>query len=56
MAELEEDMIKESECKPYLRWRYIYNIFFLLERGENKLKSFTDEINKQHPTIKFTAE
>ena len=29
---------------------------FLIEHGKNKLKSFVDEINKVHPTIKFTAE
>ena len=56
MAELEEEIVKESECKPYLWWRYIDDIFFLWEHGENKLKSFIDKINKAHPTIKFTAE
>ena len=56
MTELEEDIIKESEYKPYLWWRYIDDIFFLWEHGENKLKSFTDKINEVHPTIKFTAE
>ena len=56
MAELEEEIIKESEYKPYLWWRYIDDIFFLWEHGENKLKSFIDKINKAHPTIKFTAE
>ena len=56
MAELEEGMIKEPEYKPYLSWRYIDDIFFLWEHGENKLKSFIDKINKVHPTIKFTAE
>ena len=35
MAELEEKIIKESECKPYLWWRYIDDIFFLWEHGEN---------------------
>ena len=48
MAELEEDIIKESIYKPYLWWIYIYDIFFLWEHGENKLKLFTDK-------IKFTA-
>ena len=27
-----------------------------MEHGENKIKSFTDKINKVHPTIKLTAE
>ena len=56
MAELEEEIIKESEYKPFLWSRYIDDIFFLWEHGENKLKSFIDKINKVHPTIKFTAE
>ena len=56
MAELEEEIVKESEYKPYLWWRYIVDIFFLWEHGENKLKLFIEEVNKVHPTIKFTAE
>ena len=58
MAELEEEIIKKSEYKPYLRCRYIDDIFFLREHGEHKLKSFIDKINQinVHPTIKFTAE
>ena len=53
MAELKEEIIKESEYKPYLRWRYIDDIIFL---WENKLKFFIDKINKVHPTIKFKAK
>ena len=56
MAELEKEIIKESEYKRYLWWRYIDDIFFLWEHSENKLRSFVDKINKVHPTIKFTAE
>ena len=53
MAELEEEIIKESEYKPYLTWRYIDDIIFL---WKNKLKFFIYKINKVHPTIKFTAK
>ena len=56
MAELEEEIIKESAYKPHLWWRYIDDIFYLWEHGENKLKSFIDKISKVHPTITFTAE
>ena len=56
MTELKEEIIKESEYKPYLSWRYIDDIFFLWEYSENKLTSFIDKINKAHTTIKFTAE
>ena len=53
MAELEEEIIKESEFKPYLRWRYIDDIIFL---WVNKLNIFIGKINKVHPTITFTAK
>ena len=50
MAELEEEIIKQSEYKPYNR--YIENIFFLWKHGGDKLKSLIDKRNKLHPTIK----
>ena len=53
ISELEEEIIKESEYKPYLPWKYVDDIIFLCE---NELKFFIDKINKVHPTIKFTAE
>ena len=53
MEELEGEIIKESEYKPYLPWRYIDGIIFL---WENKLIFFIDKINKVHPTMKFTAK
>ena len=56
MAELEEEIINESEYKHHLRWRDTDDIFFLWERGENKSKSFNEKTNKMHLTIKFTAE
>ena len=56
MAELEEKIIKESEYKRYLWWRYIHAIFLLWEHGENKLKLFLGKVNEVHPTIKFRAE
>ena len=40
MAELQEDIIKEYDYKPYLGRRYIDDIFFVWEHGENKLKSY----------------
>ena len=53
MAELEEEIIKESEYKLYLRWRYIDNIVFI---WENRLTFFIDKNNKVHPTIKFLQQ
>ena len=56
MAVLEEAILKEADFKPYLWSRYIDDICFLWEHGEEKLRSFINDINKIHPTIKFTAE
>ena len=56
MAELEEEILSEIELKPYLWWRYIDDIFFLWEHGEEKLKGFIEHLNEKHPTIKFAAE
>ena len=56
MAELEEAILKEADFKPYLWCRYIDDIFFLWEHGEEKLRSFINDINESHPTIKFTTE
>ena len=56
MAELEEEILRKEEFKPHLWWRYIDDISFLWEHGEEKLKSLLDNINKMHPTITFTAD
>ena len=52
-SELEEEILSEIELKPYLWWRYIDDIFFLWEHGEEKLKKFIEYLNEKHPT---TAE
>ena len=56
MAELEEEILREVELKPYPWWQFIDDIFFIWEHGEKKPKEFIDVLNKKHPTIKFTAE
>ena len=56
MAELEEEILREVELNPYLWWRYIDDIFFIWEHGEENLKEFIDVLYKKHPNIKFTAE
>ena len=55
MAELEEEILSEIALKPYLWWRYIDDIFFLWEHGEEKLKGLIEHLNEKNPTIKFTA-
>ena len=56
MEELEEEILRKAEFKPYLSWKYIGDIFLLWEHGEEKLKSLIDNINKMHLTVKFTAD
>ena len=56
MAKWEEEILNEIELKPYLWWRYIDDIFFLWEHGEEKLQKFIEHLNEKHLTIKFTAE
>ena len=37
-------------------WRYVDDIFFILEHGQESLNVFIDQVNMFHPTIKFMAE
>ena len=56
MAGLEEVILTKAEIKTCLWWRYIGGKFLLWKHGEEKLKYFIDDINKIHPTIKFTSD
>ena len=56
MADLEERIFKYTELKPRIWWRYIDDIFFLWEHGEDSSKQFIETLNACHPTIKFTVE
>ena len=56
MAALEEKILNKVKKKPNVWWRYIDDIFFIWEHGEESLKKFLNEINSFHSTIKFTAD
>ena len=56
MADLKEKILNTSEKKPMIRRRYIDDIFFIWEHGEESLEKFLNKLNSFHPTIKFTAE
>ena len=56
MVELEEKILEIVDNKPCLWWRYIDDIFFIWEHGEEKLRNFEETLTEIHPTIKFTAE
>ena len=56
MSKLEEKLLETFSLKPTVWWRYIDDIFFLWDHGEESLKDFIQHLNSAHPTIKFTAE
>ena len=56
MADLEEKILSATEKKPMIWWRYIDDIFFIWEHGEESLEKFLNKLNSFHPTKKFTAE
>ena len=56
MAALEEKILSKVKKKPSVWWRYIDDIFFIWEHGEESLQEFMNEINSFHSTIKFTAD
>ena len=56
MADFEEKMLESFEKKPMIWWRYIDDIFFIWEHGEESLKVFIEQVNMFHSTIKLTAE
>ena len=55
MTALEENILNKFKIKPNVWWRYIDDIFFIWEQGEESLKVFLNEIDSFHSTIKFTA-
>ena len=56
MADLEEKNLNAFEEKFMIWWRYIDDIVFIWEHGEESLKKFLNKLNSFHPTIKFTTE
>ena len=56
MANLEEKMLEGFEKKPMIWWRYIDDIFFIWQHGEESLKVFIEQVNMFRSTMKFTAE
>ena len=56
MAHIEEEIIRQSKTKPREWKRYIDDIFSLWDSPRQEINLFTEQANKFHPTIKFTAE
>ena len=49
-------MFSELEQKPYVWCRYINDIVFLWEHGEENLEEFIEHLNAKKNTIKFIRE
>ena len=56
MSSLEEDMLNSYEFKPWIWYRYIYDVFFIWTHGEEILFCFVEYITSYHQTTKFTIE
>ena len=56
MADFEESALSNLEYAPWIWWRYIDDVFFIWEHGEEKLDAFMTYLNSVHPTIKFTEK
>ena len=56
MADFEEKMLESFEKKPMIWPRYIDDVFFIWEHGEEFLKVFIEQVNMFHSAVKFTAE
>ena len=56
MVALEENILSLVKKEPSAWWRFIDNIFFIGEHGEEPLKEFINEINSFDPTIKLIAD
>ena len=54
MGEFEEKALNGADLKPWLRWRYIDDVFLVWEHGEDSLLDFINYLNSLHPTLKFT--
>lgn len=56
MAYLEKDMLSSFHLKPTHFLRYIDDVFFIWEHGEDSLRDFERHVNNFHHSIKFTTE
>ena len=53
MDELEQAFLQTQDHQPFLWFRYIDNIFFILTHGEKRVQTFLGKLNKFHSNIKF---
>ena len=56
MDKVETDFLESQKLKPMVWFRYIDEIFFIWNHGEQELQRFLEELNKTHANLKFTHE
>ena len=56
MDEVETELLKSQELRPFLWLRYIDDIIFMWSYGEDKLTQFLIELNNFHSNLNFTYE
>ena len=56
MTDCEKNMLKFFEKKPMILLRYVDDLLFILDHGEESSKVLIKQVNMFHTTIKFTAE
>ena len=49
-------MLESFEKKPMIWWRYIDDIFFIWEHGEESFKVFIEQFNMFHSTKKSAVK
>ena len=53
---MEGEFLEKQEYNPFTWLQYIDDIFFIWTHGEDKLKTFLENLNQFHPNIKFTHD
>ena len=53
---VETEFLKTQAIKPWLRKRFIDDIFFIWTDSEKNLNKFLKDLNEFHPNLKFTYE
>ena len=56
MTTLENKFLENHDNKPRVWLRYIDDIFFIWDHGEDALTEWLEYLNSQHHSIKFTSE
>ena len=54
-GKLEREFLETRNKLPRVWWRYIDDIFAIWTHGKPTLRTFIENINCHHPSIKFTA-